>query len=115
MTSLFIMILIIYTAITYRPENLPKPLPNDTTYETGWPLGANKFGYSAIFSMPCSLMVSGNRQGWWLRTEMLSRMGRARAGRCDKVGWGSGEGAPGLTQEVFNLPQRVYGVARGCT
>ncbi|KAG2437853.1 hypothetical protein HXX76_005471 [Chlamydomonas incerta] len=58
MTSLFILILIIYTAITYRPEYLPKPLPNDITYETGWPLGANKLGYSAIFSMPCSLVAA---------------------------------------------------------
>ncbi|KXZ51913.1 hypothetical protein GPECTOR_11g40 [Gonium pectorale] len=72
-TSLFIVILVIYTAVTFRPESLPKPLPNDVTYEastagrplvkpetdhTGWPLGANKLGYSAIYSMPCSLMAA---------------------------------------------------------
>ncbi|KAG2497326.1 hypothetical protein HYH03_004490 [Edaphochlamys debaryana] len=58
LTSLFILVLFIYVAVTFRPESLPKPIPNDTTFTTGFPLGANKFGYSAIFSMPCSLMAS---------------------------------------------------------
>lgn len=65
-TMTLLLILTIYVAVTFRPVNgLPKPLPNDVNYsmddETGyvnWPLGANKFGYSAIFSMPCALMAA---------------------------------------------------------
>lgn len=63
-TITFIAILTIYTAVTFRAP-LPMPLPNDVNYGynpwTGyvsWPLGANKFGYSAIFSMPCSLIAA---------------------------------------------------------
>ncbi|GLC41104.1 hypothetical protein PLESTB_001792000 [Pleodorina starrii] len=50
-TALFIAILVIYTAATFRPEaGLPKPLPEY--------LGPNPAGYSAIYSMPCSLMAA---------------------------------------------------------
>ena len=52
---ILITILTIYVAVTFR-EPLPKPLPNDTTYATGFPLGANKLGYGSIFSLPVSLM-----------------------------------------------------------
>jgi|LauGreSBDMM110SN_4_FD.fasta_scaffold129634_1 hypothetical protein len=62
-TIIFILILTIYVAVTFR-EPLP-PLPNNvemtTDYETGYvnfPLGVNKFGYSAIFSMPVSLLAA---------------------------------------------------------
>ena len=62
-TIIFILILTIYVAVTFRVP-LP-PLPNNvdspTEYETGYisfPLGVNRFGYSAIFSMPISLMAA---------------------------------------------------------
>uniref|UniRef100_A0A7R9V1J1 Uncharacterized protein n=1 Tax=Chlamydomonas euryale TaxID=1486919 RepID=A0A7R9V1J1_9CHLO len=61
-----ITLLTIYVAVTFRPPyGLPKPIPNDVVgsrdYDTGyvnWPLGANKFGYSAIFSMPAALVAA---------------------------------------------------------
>lgn len=49
-TALFILILVIYTAVTFRPESLPKPLPPN--------LGPNVVGYGAIYSLPCSLMAA---------------------------------------------------------
>lgn len=54
MTAIFILILVIYTAATYRPD-LP-PLSNNVNGM--WALGANAAGYGAIFSMPCSLMAA---------------------------------------------------------
>ncbi|GAX81943.1 hypothetical protein CEUSTIGMA_g9371.t1 [Chlamydomonas eustigma] len=63
-TLLFIAILTIYVAVTFRAP-LPHPLPNDLNMdmdpETGyiyWPLGVNKYGYSSIFSMPVSLFAA---------------------------------------------------------
>ncbi|GFR42610.1 hypothetical protein Agub_g3541 [Astrephomene gubernaculifera] len=94
LTALFILVLVIYTAVTFRPDSLPKPLPNDTTYETGWPLGANKFGYSAIFSMPCSLMASTVfSEAMWQKV-WASTSRRA-------VVFGGGVGAALITVAVF--------------
>jgi hypothetical protein len=45
----FIAILSIFVAVTFR-EPLTKPLPES--------LGPNEYGYSAIFSMPCSLLAA---------------------------------------------------------
>ena len=65
-TILLVAILTIYVAITFRAP-LRKPLPNDSngnssydhwTGYVSWPLGVNKYGYSAIFSMPVSLIAS---------------------------------------------------------
>ena len=62
-TIIFIVILTIYVAVTFRVP-LP-PLPNDVDfsfdYGTGYisfPLGVNRLGYSTIFSMPVALMAS---------------------------------------------------------
>jgi SSS family solute:Na+ symporter len=63
-TILLVTILTIYVAVTFRAP-LPKPLPNDPNFGynpwTGyvsWPLGVNDNGYSAIFSMPVSLIAA---------------------------------------------------------
>lgn len=52
LTATLITVLFIYTAATFRA-------PVDRSLSAvGGPLGPNKYGYSAIFSMPCSLMAS---------------------------------------------------------
>ncbi|GIL45946.1 hypothetical protein Vafri_3056 [Volvox africanus] len=48
LTAAFIVILVIYTIATFRPDSLPKPLPDYLGVTTG--------GYSSIYSMPCSLI-----------------------------------------------------------
>lgn len=59
-----IAVLTVYVAVTFRAP-LPQPLPNDVNEGVdpnsgyvSWPLGVNWFGYSSIFSMPCSLLAS---------------------------------------------------------
>ena len=65
-TIVLVTILSIYVAVTFRAP-LPKPLPNDKDGNIGYnpwtgyvsfPLGVNFFGYSAIFSMPVSLIAA---------------------------------------------------------